>query len=196
MQIGSGSSGFCEAQRFTSAAVREGIQSPAVKAFASLGADGSHPSNIERDGHRWMHDFHGMRLSSIKLNVCKDGIRVPILVPILSVHQMMGRLWHAGPMQRAISLLGLRGEKELVEFWERAQHTSWGKGHPCSAWDINCRNKTIGLIFHCDGVEVLARSCMAHAKPPNLHLRCMPPCSPALPMSSLTRPPTHIGETR
>ena len=60
MQVGSGSSGFREVQRLTSAAVREGIQSPAVKAFASLGADGSHPSNIERDGHRWMHEFHGV----------------------------------------------------------------------------------------------------------------------------------------
>ena len=50
-QIGMGGTDFTCASRLANAAVREGMKSRAVLAFASLGAGGKNSSNIERDAH-------------------------------------------------------------------------------------------------------------------------------------------------
>lgn len=46
----------------------------AVRAFASLGADGSHMGNEERDMHRWLNALWGFDLQPYQLEV---NLQVP-----------------------------------------------------------------------------------------------------------------------
>ena len=52
---------ICELAR---ANLRDGLPSEALRAFSSLGADGRHTSNQERDLHKWMHSLFGMKLTT------------------------------------------------------------------------------------------------------------------------------------
>lgn len=41
----------------------------AIKAFASLGSNGDHPQNCERDLHRWLRNLYGFKLEPYKISV-------------------------------------------------------------------------------------------------------------------------------
>lgn len=87
-----------------------------------------------------------------KLKVCSSANEIKEMqIPVVSVHQMLSSIWHAGQTQRRISLLGLGGEKGIAEFWQQSMHLAWSRDHPARKGNIA---KTLGLVFHCDGVEV------------------------------------------
>ena len=157
LQVGNGSSSFAGVHKIANAAVLEGIPSAGVQTFASLGAHGECPQNVERDAHRWLRNYNGynMQTYTIKLKVCaaKGGVE-EISVPVLSVHQMLSNIWHSGMHQRYVSLLGPKGARELGEFWEHLRELAWGHDHP-ALHDPEDFKRTMGLVFHCDGVEVL-----------------------------------------
>ena len=44
--------------------LEDGMVNRAVDSFASLGANNRHPSNGERDFHRWLRDLFGFRLQT------------------------------------------------------------------------------------------------------------------------------------
>lgn len=71
-QVGTGGAAFSSIQRLAAAAVRDGIDAPAVQAVSTLGSDGAWPSNIERDAHVWLRNLHnsGLRLYNLKMEVC------------------------------------------------------------------------------------------------------------------------------
>ena len=154
-QIGSGRSSFYSAQRLAAAAIHEGVGSPAIQNFASLGAQGKHAKNIERDGHRWLQNLHnfGLKVYSIKLKVKDNGTAAVIDLPVLSIHHLIGCIWHAGELQRTISLLGPAGAAEPGRFWGEAEQASWFSSHVARS-QIGDLSRTLGLVLHCDGVEV------------------------------------------
>ena len=54
---GTGQANVHELAEIARAAIKDGIPSPALEAFASLGGAGIHSSNEERDLHRWLHNL-------------------------------------------------------------------------------------------------------------------------------------------
>lgn len=45
------------------------IPHEALKAFASLGAEGAHPGNSERDLHRWLNNLWGFKLQTYTVHI-------------------------------------------------------------------------------------------------------------------------------
>ena len=71
--IGSGRAHVSEVADLARANVQDDLPSDAVQCFASLGTDGKHPANQERDLHVWLKQLYGVGLA-------------PYLVP-MDVHE-------------------------------------------------------------------------------------------------------------
>lgn len=67
--IGSGRSSVAEVCDLARASVRDGLPQEAIAAFASLGSEGRHDANQERDLHRWLHSLFGMSLTTFKVKM-------------------------------------------------------------------------------------------------------------------------------
>ena len=57
-----GKASLVAAQSLAKSAVEDGIPSPAMKIFSSLGCGGKFPNNLERDFHRWLNTLFGLDL--------------------------------------------------------------------------------------------------------------------------------------
>ena len=60
--LGSGRAGVAQIADLARAAVADGLPHEALRAFASLGADGRYTSNQERDLHNWLRNLFGLEL--------------------------------------------------------------------------------------------------------------------------------------
>lgn len=67
--VGCGRSNIAEICDLARANVADGLPSPAIRAFSSLGSGGLYEANQERDLHRWLHKIYGCRLSTFKVTM-------------------------------------------------------------------------------------------------------------------------------
>ena len=107
--IGSGKAHVAHAQNLAEAMVRDGIPQEAVSAFASLGSFGAHPSNAERDLHRWLQGIYGVSLEPYFIDLMLEtedvdeeagkpltaSRRIPVLLP----HEIFAELHSASAHQ-------------------------------------------------------------------------------------------------
>lgn len=68
--IGRGQVSVAAAAEIAGCVVRDhDVPNAALQAFASLGTDGKHPSNAERDLHRWLKNLYGLKIQSYTIHV-------------------------------------------------------------------------------------------------------------------------------
>ena len=60
--VGSGRAHVAEVADMARANIRDNVPSEALRCFASLGGEGNHASNTERDLHRWVKSLYGCNL--------------------------------------------------------------------------------------------------------------------------------------
>ena len=143
---------------------QDGMTHRAVVDFASLGAGGEHPQNIERDLHAWSRALLGFQLDPyyLKLDLLKenDEITEEVDVPCLLPHEVLHALWLAGPQQFQISTMGPGGPKDLSNYWNWAlEKTTWARRHPALAeQDPRTLDKMIPIMLFVDGAEVFRNS--------------------------------------
>ena len=65
--IGSGRASVAEICDISRANVADGSTAEALAGLMSLGGNGKHQSNQERDLHRWLHQLHGCKLEAYKV---------------------------------------------------------------------------------------------------------------------------------
>lgn len=155
--IAKGSVSVAEAHRLARTIKKDGLSQSSLDAFCSLGADGLHSNNLERDLHNWMVQPFGLKLetSFITLKLCEAGYEnpQPTDVPILAPHDWLFAAYHSGRWEQ--SMTGPRGEKAVSDFWEWALEQPWGAMHPVLTRpglreNVTC---TVPLVVHTDGAE-------------------------------------------
>lgn len=67
--IGSGRANVSEVCELARANIKDGLPSQALEAFSSLGSEGAHCANQERDLHRWLHSLWGVKLTTYKVTM-------------------------------------------------------------------------------------------------------------------------------
>lgn len=70
--LGSGRTNVAEICDLARANVQDGLPSGALRAFSSLGAEGRHESNQERDLHKWLYNLYGVDLTTYKVTMKLD----------------------------------------------------------------------------------------------------------------------------
>jgi hypothetical protein len=79
-----------------------------------------------------------------------------VMFPVLPPHEVFSAVWHAGDLQRQVSLFG-ESRSVAREFWAHAVQQPWGRLHPVAQnRSLDDLAKCIGVVFHVDGVEVRA----------------------------------------
>ena len=139
--------------------MKDGFDCAAVLDFASLGCNGEHPSNIERDLHRWTRNLLGWHVDpypvEFDLMLPNSEELQTVTVPCLLPHEVLHALWRAGGQQFQISTCGPNGVDELVVYWEWALKQKWSQRHP--ALQGRCASdlkNMIPLMLFVDGAEV------------------------------------------
>ncbi|CAK9069954.1 unnamed protein product [Durusdinium trenchii] len=124
----------------------------AIKAFASLGSNGDHPQNCERDLHRWLRNLYGFKLEpykiSVELNVGgkkKRTVSLPVLLPHEVLHMIS-----ASPFVFDSVWLGCLDDVSRYQFWGHIKTLSPWKNHPILQSDVDLA-RLIGVNIHGDG---------------------------------------------
>eukprot|EP00959_Pyramimonas_sp_CCMP1952_P304855 6380395-Pyramimonas_sp.AAC.1 len=96
-RIGTGKTSVAECCRTSRDLVTDGVQHPAIREWATLGASGNQEQHQERDLHRWLKKL-GLEIEPDILNAklpCKDGIGTfDIDVPILYPHELFHAIFN------------------------------------------------------------------------------------------------------
>jgi hypothetical protein len=142
------------------ACLKDGLAADRVRALASTGAHGRAAHNVERDCNTWLRNLFDCRIEpyAIPLNLEReDSVGTEqVMFPVLPPHEVFSALWHAGDLQRQVSLFG-ESRSVVREFWAQAVKQPWGRLHPVvQNRSLDELAKVIGVVFHVDGVEVLA----------------------------------------
>ena len=71
-------------------------------------------------------------------------------------HEIFSAIWHAGPLQRNLSLYGDSGPVSLTNYWRQAMRSvEWAQKHPATQnLDLGALSKIFPMVFFVDGVEV------------------------------------------
>lgn len=126
----------------------------AIRAFSSLGCDGKHPQNAERDLHRWVRCLWGLQLQPyvlwLGLQVDSSKVRrVPVRV--LAPHEIINAL---ALMQSTFAfeslLLGNLPDDARCAFWDHLRTLEPWATHPLFNREVNFA-RLIGLTIHGDG---------------------------------------------
>ena len=69
--IGTGRAHVSEVCELARSNLRDGLSAEALVAIGSLGSEGVHEANQERDLHKWLHSLFGMKLTpyTVKMNL-------------------------------------------------------------------------------------------------------------------------------
>lgn len=129
----------------------------AIQAFASLGAEGRHPQNFERDLHRWLRHVFGLELEvySIELDLQVDSLTArPRSVAVLLPHEVIHAIFSAdsgcpGFIFKSL-FLGNLDDASRLRFWNHILTLSPWQDHPVINSGIPLE-KLIGLNIHADG---------------------------------------------
>ena len=142
--------------RLATAMSLDGSNNEAVNAFASLGASGRAPQNVERDLHVWLANLHnlGIKLRSVDIDVVVNSVGdiERRAIPILAPHDIIAAAYRKGPLVWQTAFLGDHTQQAVLDFWENFVQQPYGAMHPimksCEALD-----SIIPLVFHIDGAE-------------------------------------------
>lgn len=131
------------------------IPHEAIKAFASLGANGRHLQNGERDLHRWMRTLYGFQLEpyTILLGLQVDNQQVQqvptqVILPhelLHSIATMEQKLFFSSVM------LGNWSDAAREEFWLYVKTLPPWANHPVLSADQCDFRRLIGFTIHGDG---------------------------------------------
>lgn len=139
--VGCGRASVAEVCEISRANVADGASSAALHGLKSLGGEGRHESNQERDLHRWVKGLHSMQLEpfhvEMLLNVPGKVDPVRQQVPVLLPHEILDAVWHAGDAQAA--------SKGLWPSTGMADYLAFTR--PLSPW--KCVEGWIALTFKC-----------------------------------------------
>ena len=74
--IGTGRAHVSEVCELARSNLRDGLSAEALVAIGSLGSEGVHEANQERDLHKWLHSLFGMKLTpyTVKMNLTVSQI--------------------------------------------------------------------------------------------------------------------------
>ena len=122
-------------QRYSHAALQDGLDIPTIKTLASLACWGKHESNAERDFHRVIPFLYGCQFTTY--NTCievwnSDEAKVePIQVPVLLASDVLHELWEKGDPKLWDTCIGATAEKTSA-FWSafRTDPASQSWKHP------------------------------------------------------------------
>ena len=131
------------------------VPAGAIKAFSTLGSEGKHLQNCERDLHTWLKALYGFELETyvvqIPLQIHNQKVQqVPI--GVLLPHELI----HAVATMPSKSFfesvfLGNLDDSERNSWWLHVQSLPPWSRHPClNNNDCNLR-RLIGLTIHGDG---------------------------------------------
>lgn len=127
----------------------------AIRAFSSLGTNGAHPQNAERDLHRWLDRIYGCQLQpyTIKLGLQLDTTKVrEVPIRVLAPHEVLNALAN---MQSTFAfnslLLGCLNDRERINFWEHVSGLAPWSNHEVLKDESVRYDRLIGLTLHGDG---------------------------------------------
>jgi len=156
-----GDASIQRSHRLATACKADGGAREAVLQFATLGADGRHPQNIERDLHVWLRNLHNLELEPyyipfqlfhpVKLEI--QTVQVPVIAP----HEWFRALWRKGLATFRQILLADNPPAIVLEWWERAMQQPWGSKHP-AAEDPSLLDSMYPILFHYDGAEAYSNA--------------------------------------
>ena len=120
------------AQRYASAAFRDGLTEDTIRDIASLACWGKHQQNVERDLHRWMPHAHDSQLKphSTSIEVYNpDTAKIEQLeIPILLASDVLHSLWMKQDPKLWDECVGATRDT-CREFWDYAE-SEWATDHP------------------------------------------------------------------
>ena len=67
--LGSGRANVAEVCDLARSNIKDGMPSPALTAFSSLGCGGLYEANQERDLHQWLNSIYGVKLTTYKVEM-------------------------------------------------------------------------------------------------------------------------------
>ena len=152
LAVGSGGLRPTQAQRLAQQAAADGIPSVQDRAFASLGASGSAPQNVERDMHKWLQGLHGIDISLFWADIPlwdNDAVR-EIAVPFLLPHEWLCALEGAGELRRSMAS---EDPRALANFWDWMHQQPFGADHPAFQDAELDFSRCVPLVIHTDGAE-------------------------------------------
>ena len=126
----------------------------AVEAFASLGSNGCHLQNAERDLHRWLSSLYGFQLQPycLKIDLQLDSVKTKtVSVRVLAPHEIFHSL---ATMQSTFAfnslILGNLTDPERVAFWKHIKCLTPWSSHPIFQTETDLA-KLFGVVIHGDG---------------------------------------------
>ena len=156
--VGRGKCSVAAACEIAQGVVEDHHQLPngAVQAFASLGANGNHPQNAERDLHRWLRCLYGFQLQTYVLNLDLqiDSSKIqPVAVRVLAPHEIFHSLALMESTFAFNSLvLGNLTDSERIGFWEHVKTLRPWSSHPIFNGDGDVDlAELVGVTIHGDG---------------------------------------------
>lgn len=126
--VGCGRASVAEVCEISRANVADGASSAALHGLKSLGGEGRHESNQERDLHRWVKGLHSMQLEpfhvEMLLNVPGKVDPVRQQVPVLLPHEILDAaskgLWPSTGMADYLAFTRPLSPWKCVEGWMRS----------------------------------------------------------------------------
>lgn len=120
------------AQRYASAAFRDGLTTGAIRDIASLASWGKHMQNVERDFHRWLPHAYDSQLqlheTTIEIFDADLASIVMKTIPVLLASDLLNALWRKNDTKVWRNMVGCTPEKCSL-FWAYAEQ-DWAKDHP------------------------------------------------------------------
>ena len=157
--VGRGKCSVAAACEIAQGVVEDHHQLPngAVRAFASLGANGNHPQNAERDLHRWLRCLYGFQLQTyvLKVDLQIDSSKVQsVAIRVLAPHE----IFHSFASMKSTFafnslVLGNLTDSERIGFWEHIKTLRPWASHPIfhnGDGDVDLA-KLVGVTIHGDG---------------------------------------------
>jgi len=127
----------------------------AIKAFGSLGTNGHHPQNAERDLHRWLKSLFGLKLQpyTLRLGLQINTTKVQtVSVKVLAPHEILHAIASMGSNFAFDSLLlGNLDDTERHTFWSHIQKLPPWSSHPIFLETDMKFSRLVGLTIHGDG---------------------------------------------
>ncbi len=120
------------AQRYASAAYRDGLTESTIKDLASLACWGKHQHNAERDLHRWMPFAFssGLVTHSTTIEIFDpDSAKIREMeIPILLASDLLHSVWSKQSSRLWDICIGAT-QTTCRHFWEYAMN-DWAENHP------------------------------------------------------------------
>lgn len=118
-------------QRYSNAALQDGLDIPTIKTLASLACWGRHQQNTERDFHRAIPFLYDCELDTHMITVdiwdSNEGAIKPIEVPVLLASDVLHQIWNKNNPKLWATCIGATAEKTKA-FW------SSFSGDPACTW--------------------------------------------------------------